>query len=180
MMVDVFDEYRALVTKVQQKADDVHLRQAKNLACQKGCAQCCTHSLSVLSVEAYAISESLSAHFAPPKRRADKCVFLDENDACTIYQSRPLLCRTHGLPIRSKQGAAPSSSLRILQEGVSVCALNFEKEAPSANDIIDDDTVQALVLMVDQRFRASVGLPEGIERIALDDIVAAHLESEQE
>ena len=180
-MSEIFDEYYALVAKVQQKADEIYERQSKNLVCRKGCAQCCTHSLTVLSVEAYAISEALAdSSFSPPKRTDDKCVFLNEDEACSIYHSRPLLCRTHGLPIRSKRAPKNSSSLRILDESVSVCALNFESDTPAANDIIDDDTVQALVLMVDQRFRARAELPEGLERIALDDIVAAHLEGEDQ
>lgn len=28
------------------------------------------------------------------------CAFLDKNDACRIYENRPYVCRTQGLPLR--------------------------------------------------------------------------------
>ena len=65
------------------------------LQCRPGCSGCCI-PFSVFSLEAAHIRR----HCLPKGhgRAAGHCSFL-ENDRCTIYACRPLLCRTQGLPI---------------------------------------------------------------------------------
>ncbi len=41
-----------------------------------------------------------SAHGVfPVSGRASRCAFLDRDGACTVYGARPIICRTHGLPL---------------------------------------------------------------------------------
>jgi Fe-S-cluster containining protein len=37
--------------------------------------------------------------FPAPKGRAERCGFLGTRGECTIYEQRPAICRTHGLPL---------------------------------------------------------------------------------
>lgn len=85
--------------------------------CRPGCRECCI-AFSILPLEAAHIRRHSSAG---PKcgDAAAHCAFL-ENDRCTIYDLRPLLCRTQGLPVgyMSDSGAVE----------VSACPLNFSHD----------------------------------------------------
>ena len=95
-------EYQSFIDDVDslcRRLFDIH---RSHVCCAEGCASCCTN-LSVLPVEWYAVRSGIpmlsarsgmSIHFdsqAP-------CGYLAD-DACSIYPLRPLICRTHGLPI---------------------------------------------------------------------------------
>jgi len=121
-------------------------RYARHLACRAGCSGCCHHHLSVFPVEADALREAVEA--LPPEIRAVveqqarevarreaenqpvACPLLVEGH-CSIYASRPLICRTQGLPlliqIEGGEGEAE----------VDFCPLNFT--APDATDDLDED-----------------------------------------
>lgn len=32
-----------------------------------------------------------------PDKQSKKCIFIDETESCSIYEARPIVCRTHGL-----------------------------------------------------------------------------------
>lgn len=70
------------------------------LRCQKGCCGCCRDGLSMSEAEASVIRQlypdvgKLEAH------AVGSCPFLDAMGSCRIYEARPYICRTHGLPLR--------------------------------------------------------------------------------
>ncbi|TFG93764.1 MAG: hypothetical protein E4H13_15795 [Calditrichales bacterium] len=71
------------------------------LQCRRGCFQCCVDDLSVFTIEA----DNICHHFPqilskgiPYKK--DACALLDPEGACRIYEQRPYVCRTQGLPLR--------------------------------------------------------------------------------
>lgn len=90
-----------------------------HIRCAKGCDACCTLE-SVVPLEAHVIAAYLDAHPiepppAPPVASPDDrtpCVFLRQH-ACAIYPVRPIICRTHGLPLRYPD-----------QPGIDACPLN--------------------------------------------------------
>jgi Fe-S-cluster containining protein len=165
-------EYFAARTKIDEAAAAIAARRSAALHCAPGCAQCCIGGLSVLSVEAFAIQEHLDAHglAAGGEGPADACVFLDDVGRCKIYAARPVVCRTQGLPIRMKRGEEPQADqqqkLQILPD-VEVCDLNFVDAKPGPDDVLDGETLSALLGVVEQRFRAAAGLPQKMERIPL-------------
>jgi hypothetical protein len=171
-------EYEAARAKVDDAVARVTARRTDDLACRSGCASCCVDGLTVLPVEAHAIishleHEGLAQLPAPP---AGGCPFLDADLRCTIYEARPFVCRTHGLPLRAPVEAASDvrRSLTIVDD-VSWCALNFTARAPEQGDVLDATTLQALLTTVDARFRAASGVDEG--RVALRTLCALALES---
>lgn len=69
--------------------------------CRPGCHDCCIDGLSVFEVEARNIAcrcRDLLLHGAPHPEGA--CVFLGSGGDCRIYEHRPYVCRTQGLPLR--------------------------------------------------------------------------------
>lgn len=79
-------------------------------------------------------------------------------DRCALYERRPLICRTHGLPVTLEE---------LRQEGrlFDVCPLNFNDQKPSREDIIDLDTLNALLFTVNALFCEENGLSQ--ERVLI-------------
>ena len=83
----------------------------------------------------------------PPKNK-DSCVFL-QNHICTIYKSRPAICRTHGLPL-----------LFTNDEGewqLSACELNFTKfnfEKFTLDNTYPQDKYNSQLFLLNRKFIA--------------------------
>ena len=105
--------------------------------CGPGCASCCHRRIEVFAVEAEPIATELAMLAARDpdlrariRRQADDpehsqiCPLLVE-DRCSVYDARPLICRSHGLPVLVNTDAGPA---------VSVCPLYFDaQEIPGAS-----------------------------------------------
>ncbi len=180
-LVAFLAEYRAAKARVDESAAAIFERRADAIECAKGCHACCVDGLAVLEVEAAEIALHLQTADptdqktpAPPP---GGCAFLDAAGACTIYPVRPLVCRTHGLPLKmatdDDNRSQRQKTLRVVDD-VSVCDLNFRDAAIASADILDAERIQMLLTVVNARFCANVGLPaEGrtpLAELASDDI----------
>lgn len=161
---DILTEYLAVVARVDEAVAAATAKASGELRCSRGCDRCCAPGLSVLPVEAERIARFLDEREVEGGVRADRCVFLDRTGACQVYAARPVLCRTHGLALRTRE--APGRGLRILDD-VSFCELNYTNRSPTPAETLDADRVWALVVTVDRRFRLRVGLPDDDQRVAL-------------
>lgn len=99
-MTNPIHQYRQLCSEVDETAAKLEKVHADHMHCRKGCPGCCMN-LSVWPVEFYSIlNEMKVANWPRPQLNDDKeCGFLDEEDGCQIYPFRPIICRTHGLPL---------------------------------------------------------------------------------
>lgn len=144
------DRYQLLTAKVDGFFARVSERHGDQMQCGSGCADCCHTRLTVTPVEAQAIVDHVGA--LAPDARAElaalvrrpvdaanvRCAALGDDDRCRIYAARPIVCRSHGAPI--KLGAT-----------VTACHRNFTARGPAAADpdcVIDQTTLSALVLAV--------------------------------
>jgi Fe-S-cluster containining protein len=125
----------------------VEARHGDDMQCRTGCADCCRVRLTVTSAEAAAIRAAAAA-WPTARRRAlaaagpeDHCAALDEAGRCRIYEARPIVCRSHGAPIRMRRGSLPV---------IEVCPRNFTRTAPDPDCILDQTTLSALTLAVDR------------------------------
>lgn len=80
------------------KLEKIH---AEHLNCKKGCSACCVDDISVFDIEAENIKQNHGDLIESAKpHHIGMCAFLNENGACRIYENRPYVCRTQGLPLR--------------------------------------------------------------------------------
>ncbi len=140
--------------EVQAKVDAFFARVAdrhgSDMQCATGCSDCCHVRLTVTLVEADAIRAEVASWTAERRAAlvanaaaapADRCTALDGGGRCLIYAARPITCRSHGAPIRMRQGSLPV---------VQSCARNFTHVTPDADCVIDQETLSALTLTVDR------------------------------
>lgn len=139
-----------LTAKIDAFFSRVEARHGGDMACQTGCSDCCHVRLTVTTVEAAAITAHLeglpAAERATLARRAagappDRCAALDALGRCQIYAARPVVCRSHGAPIRMREGGLP-----VIQS----CYRNFTHTTPDADCVLDQETLSAMVLAVDR------------------------------
>jgi len=126
------------------------------MQCQTGCSDCCHVRLTITAVEAAAI-RALVASWSSEERLAlaltgptHLCAALDPAGRCKIYEARPLVCRSHGVPIRLRRGALPV---------VQACHRNFTHTTADPDCILDQATLSAMLYAVDAA--GTAGSPAG-------------------
>ena len=167
--------YRELTAKVDAFFARVVARHRADMQCGAGCDMCCHTRFTITGVEAAdverfvgAMDDGARAHLAsivrrPLDERDPRCAALDDDGRCLIYDARPLVCRSHGAPIRL-QVEYDGRSLPIVQ----CCSLNFPRgpERADPDCVLDQQTLSALLAAVDADDADTRGRPRG-ERVAL-------------
>lgn len=98
-MNKAIEEYRRLRDDVDRKAAELMEVHRERLCCRALCSDCCVN-LTVWPVEFFSIVEELKATKWPRPvwDEAASCGLLKDG-LCQIYPYRPIICRTHGLPL---------------------------------------------------------------------------------
>jgi uncharacterized protein len=146
--VQGLENYLALLARVDELCSRTAERFASQLSCRAGCDACCRH-LSIFAVEAAAIKEALRAL---PEGKAELIRSTAENSGpespcpllheglCLLYEARPIICRTHGLPILINRDGESS---------VDFCPENFRDLASiPGSDVIDLDRLNAILAAI--------------------------------
>lgn len=138
------DELAATLVQLRRRVD-AHFdaavaRTPAAFRCAAGCSACCHARFSVFAVEAAPIRRALAtlARTDPALRarvriqaddpaHQDHCALLVDG-RCTVYAERPLICRSHGLPIAA-------------DGHISHCPLNFTAEPPPPASTLRLDAV---------------------------------------
>jgi len=157
------ENYRALLSKIDAKFDEISRRHPQAFTCRKGCHSCCAPGLTIGSVERASIREYLGDR---PDRveylreleqlnphRNTRCSFLGEEGDCGIYEVRPLVCRSHGAPITFKS----TVGARVRD----VCPLNFTDHSLHTLhvvDCLDNDTMNTLLSLVNRQWETQAGV----------------------
>jgi uncharacterized protein len=168
---------RARLAELYARVDAFFARAAARLpgpggvTCHAGCADCCRHRFTVTAIEAEVVAEGLAS--LPSETRAalaarasspdDACPALEADGRCAVYAFRPVICRTHGLPIRFT--AAGPRSLPVLD----ACPRNFQGRdlaALPADVILDQATVSTILGALDAARADEEGRERG-ERVDL-------------
>lgn len=149
--------YRELTAKVDGFFARVQARHAEDMRCGAGCDDCCRTRLTITGVEAATVAAHVAtldpdarAHLAATARRPlderdPRCAALDGDGRCLIYEGRPLVCRSHGVPIRFT-GIADVPV-------IDACPKNFTAhgpEAAAADCILDQTTVSTLLYAIER------------------------------
>ena len=153
-VMKALQNYRNLVEKVDGLCRIICERYHDRIACRKGCDGCCRH-ISLCRVEAVNIALALRQlpgdeilrirAKALASSRDGSCPLL-EDGACLLYPARPVICRTHGLPILTREFGQPS---------VDFCPENFIGiEKLPGNAVIDIDLLNTSLAAIDALFVA--------------------------
>jgi Fe-S-cluster containining protein len=123
-------EYHQIVAKVDLKFNEIQALYPTQIQCGVGCSGCCSGGLTVSKVEQERIRHFLSerpdidalvqgCQRQSQQNEAEHCQFLDTEQKCLIYEARPIICRSHGVPVFIRQGENPPEK--------RVCQLNFKE-----------------------------------------------------
>lgn len=152
----------ALHAEIERACAPLRARHAERLACRLGCTACCTDDLTVFEVEAERIvfaHADLLEHGEPHPPGA--CAFLAGDGACRIYDVRPQVCRTQGLPLRwwVEDGEGE------IVERRSICELNV---AGPEIESLPEDACWQIGPAEDRLIRLQAGIDgEGVTRVPL-------------
>ncbi len=175
--MNILDNYRQLVAKVDTLCGGIEKTYRDHIVCRKGCDDCCRH-LSLFWVEGVALALALEAlpdaeaeHIRQRARQATPdgpCPLL-ENNQCLMYQARPIICRTHGLPLLGSR-----DGVRF----VDTCPENFKnlKSLP-ATAVLDLELLNATLASINGLFvsEAFHGESPAEERVTIADSLLLEL-----
>lgn len=165
------ENYRKFLARLDLKFGEIRSDRPADFRCGRGCHSCCLPGLTVSAVERENIARFLASEpgrlktvretSARDPHRGSRCRFLDAAGACMIYEVRPVVCRSHGAPLKFRAEGASGATDR------DVCPLNFAGqplEALPDSLFIDIDTLNTILAAIQLQFRPE-GDPE--ERTAL-------------
>lgn len=123
--------------------DKIQKKHSAVMECKAGCSKCCMTDISVFEIEADRITDWFSAlnesskvelitKWKEPVEK-EACTFLYQGQ-CSIYEARPLICRTQGLP------------LYVASDNVlDYCPLNFKEGDPEKADWLNLERMNTLL-----------------------------------
>ena len=157
--------YLALRKRVDRICESIEARYGEHLSCRPTCSECCQAGLTVVLVEAavigdaYGISEERIFLQAgqPPLQEEGNCAMLTEDGLCRIYKTHPILCRTHGFPLRYEENQ------------LTVCYKNFLVREPHESAIVDMQDINTALFNANFNYCRQRGL-NPMARVSIDRI----------
>jgi uncharacterized protein len=148
--MNALTKYFNLRDQIDKKVAELSTIHASQMACKKGCDACC-FSFKVFPVEFYAIKSStgLKGDFNPNDliNGNERCLFLIDH-TCVIYENRPIICRTHGLPLLNMNDDGTDWEL-------SACELNFtdvDENYLNEENVFIQDTYNSKLFQINKLF----------------------------
>lgn len=164
--------YLSLLQRIDQLCEKITGQFAALITCRAGCSSCCRH-LTLFPVEAANLArgierlpEETKAVLAGRSRwpESSPCPLL-QDDRCTVYPFRPVICRTHGLPL-----LAEIEGVRT----VDCCPENFSgAESLPGSAVINLETLNSALVAINALFVAHNADERftGRERFTIADII---------
>ncbi|MDO9309345.1 MAG: YkgJ family cysteine cluster protein [Deltaproteobacteria bacterium] len=166
-MSGLLDNYKQLVARIDALCSAIEASLADQITCSEGCSSCCT-AITLFPVEAAALRGALEEL---PEQEAEviqqhvdlhagseRCPLLSHH-RCLLYRARPIICRTHGLPIIYTEGDIRKSDC---------CPLNLsEAESVSGSSVIDLDKLNTLLVAVNSLYLSKSETAETAERLTI-------------
>jgi Fe-S-cluster containining protein len=171
-MSHFLENYKQLTARVDALCSAIAATLGEQITCSAGCSSCCT-SITVFPVEAAAMRETLEKlpilqaeeirrHVS---RHADdeRCPLL-LNHQCLLYESRPIICRTHGLPIIYTADG---------QHNSDCCPLNLtETDTVSGSSVVDLDKLNTLLVAVNSIYLSQTECSEFPDRLTIAEVIS--------
>ena len=151
-----FDDYKLLLKKIDEKFKEIKTNNRTFINCECECHDCCQPDLSVFFVEREHIKDFLlkNPNIVSQLRKLKKenpwkskrCSLLNARGQCLVYEVRPVICRSHGAPVKHKTGESYSKD---------VCPKNFKDADLSKLEdsfFINIDTLNTLLATINRVF----------------------------
>lgn len=158
LIEEILFDYHNLVFKIDKRSKDLATLYREHLVCRPGCSQCCEVERTVCSIEAHIIEQQLLT-LSHEKIKQLKKIHKDDDETCpmllrkrcVVYPVRPIICRTHGLPILYREAE---------RSFVDYCRLNFTK-LPQTHEfedrhILDVNSYNVELIEIDKSFTENV------------------------
>jgi Fe-S-cluster containining protein len=166
-MSQFLENYKQLTTRVDALCSAIAAALGEQMTCSEGCSSCCT-SITVFPVEAAAMLEALEdlpdLHAEKIRRHIaehaddERCPLLLHH-RCMLYEARPIICRTHGLPIIYTTDGRRNSDC---------CPLNLtETESVSGSSVVDLDKLNTLLVAVNSIYMSQTESVEADMRVTI-------------
>jgi hypothetical protein len=175
---DSLSRLAQLAMDVDRDFEAIRRRRGSVMQCGPGCSDCCRARLSITRVEERFLRRGL-AKMAESERaelarraedaRREMCPALDPQGRCQVYDSRPLICRSFGVPLRRRREV-----IVINPPVIDVCDLNFVDipvKTLSDADVLDQTSLEVAVSEIDADYCERHGLPFR-ERVPIAQILA--------
>lgn len=174
-MPHFLDNYKQLIARVDALCSTISSALDGQITCSAGCSSCCT-SITVFPVEAAAMRETLAnlpEQEAEDIRRhvsahadGERCPLLF-NHRCLLYEARPIICRTHGLPIIYTNDGRRSSDC---------CPLNLTNtESLPGSQVIDLDKLNTVLVAVNSIYLSQSDTTESPERLTIAGVITGQI-----
>ena len=162
---DLFAALTQLYADIDYQVRQLSQVHSGRLRCGRGCCSCCVDGITVHAIEV----GNIQRHHGDllerePPHQEGACAFLNQEGACRIYEHRPYVCRTQGLPLRWMEERADGSIIEMRD----ICPLN-EKGEPIEN--LPEEKCWSIGPFEGRlaRLQAAAGSGE-MQRIALRDL----------
>jgi hypothetical protein len=150
---------------MDQSVDRLSIIHASRLHCQKSCTDCCIDDLTVFEIEALNIqkfNKTLLKTGIPHVK--GMCAFLDDEGACRIYEQRPYVCRTQGLPLHWIEERENGSMVAMRD----ICPIN---DPGTPVESLPEDVCWKIGPFEEQLARLQLSLDKGeMRRVKLRDL----------
>ena len=166
-MSQFLENYKQLTARVDSLCDAITAALGEQLTCSAGCSSCCT-SITVFPVEAAAMrevlenlphrqSEEIHRHVTE-HADGERCPLLLHH-RCLLYEARPIICRTHGLPIIYTSDG---------QRNSDCCPHNLtDAESVSGSNVVDLDKLNTLLVAVNSIYLTHTDSAEADTRVTI-------------
>lgn len=170
--MDPIQRYFDLIRRIDEDAERLTVLHCGAIACRPGCTACCVN-LTVFPVEFHAIRQALiragTELVADTFDPSATCGFLHDG-LCRIYPFRPIICRTHGLPIVYLDDTSGEYAWEV-----SFCELSFADRDNlefTEDSLLNIENINSELSRINQDFMALKGIGDGKypARIALKDL----------
>lgn len=144
-----YRDYFNIRNEIDSSSEQLAEKHSKHMECKAGCDLCCM-DYSIFPVEFYSILNQLKKNSIKPEIKTsgskEECIFLF-NHRCTMYTERPVICRTHGLPLLYMNDNS--------EWELSACELNFttfNMEQFDEKNTFPQDTFNSKLFMLNKEF----------------------------
>ena len=143
--------YQTLIAQIEVLCTHVKSIHGDSIVCRAGCDECCVNFTIGAGEFAALKGKILNLPECSGNKDRGRCFFL-KSGLCSIYEFRPVICRTHGLPVRFKDD---NGNMKY-----SSCGKNSATTMDASNTIDIDSINEKLAILNMLALKANPSLKE--------------------